>query len=296
MERDFLGLNSMEPLAATVKSEISDQENQRSFMKTVSSFPHFSSFRHVTETMKTSAFMQTAEAFDHSKISSMGEIQNFSLSLNNQMTKPSFVGFGQNVADAIIRQQFDGFPKAVSTPTGQVVGFTEPWNSPSNSSSPPPPQMTIFYAGTVSVYEGMSPEKAQAIMLLAGNGSFFGSSKNPPSTQMQSPIIRTPSNVADGIIPKHAEKDEQVAAKTTEISSSPVVIKPEVQRLVPSRGPASMPAMTPSAVPQFRKASLARFLEKRKERVMSAGPYICEKKQPDDINPANDNMASAMRS
>ncbi|KAK4400081.1 protein TIFY 7 [Sesamum angolense] len=32
-----------------------------------------------------------------------------------------------------------------------------------------------------------------------------------------------------------------------------------------------------SAVPQSRKASLARFLEKRKERVMSAAPYNLSK-------------------
>ncbi|KAF2557936.1 hypothetical protein F2Q68_00017443 [Brassica cretica] len=36
------------------------------------------------------------------------------------------------------------------------------------------------------------------------------------------------------------------------------------------------------ALPQARKASLARFLEKRKERVTSASPYCSDKKSPTD--------------
>ncbi|KAL8268982.1 hypothetical protein R6Q59_002780 [Mikania micrantha] len=32
-------------------------------------------------------------------------------------------------------------------------------------------QLTIFYKGTVNIFDNMSPEKAHAIMLLAGNGA-----------------------------------------------------------------------------------------------------------------------------
>lgn len=53
--------------------------------------------------------------------------QNYSLPLRNPIVRPNFGGFGQNVADAITRQQFEGVPKVVTSPAGHVVGFTEPW-------------------------------------------------------------------------------------------------------------------------------------------------------------------------
>ncbi|MQL41510.1 hypothetical protein EI012_26745, partial [Escherichia coli] len=65
--------------------------------------------------------------------------------------------------------------------------------------------------------------------------------------------------------------DEFLAAKTTGAPATPVsnVEPPKV---------VSATAMLTSAVPQARKASLARFLEKRKERVMSVAPYNLDKK------------------
>ncbi|XP_019164480.1 PREDICTED: uncharacterized protein LOC109160653 [Ipomoea nil] len=52
--------------------------------------------------------------------------------------------------------------------SGVVVATTELRNDSHSSNGPA--QLTIFYAGSVSVYSNVSPEKAQAIMLLAGNG------------------------------------------------------------------------------------------------------------------------------
>ena len=49
--------------------------------------------------------------------------------------------------------------------------------------------------------------------------------------------------------------------------------------------------MMPSAVPQARKASLARFLEKRKERVMSTAPYNISKKSPECATPGSNGMS-----
>ncbi|MCD7446568.1 hypothetical protein HAX54_010760 [Datura stramonium] len=60
-------------------------------------------------------------------------------------------------------------------------------------------------------------------------------------------------------------KDDMKISKTTEhFSGSPWHIG--TPKIVTSLGPVRATTIMPAAVPQARKASLARFLEKRKER------------------------------
>ncbi|GAA0154286.1 hypothetical protein LIER_37845 [Lithospermum erythrorhizon] len=51
------------------------------------------------------------------------------------------------------------------------------------------------------------------------------------------------------------------------------VSKVPTSKLERSLGPLAT-SLLPSAVPQARKASLARFLDKQKERVMCSSPYL----------------------
>uniref|UniRef100_A0A2P2IRG1 Protein TIFY n=1 Tax=Rhizophora mucronata TaxID=61149 RepID=A0A2P2IRG1_RHIMU len=186
-------------------------------------------------------------------------------------------------------------PHSVLPAIGSVAGKTESCAKASASSA----QLTIFYAGTVNVYEDISPEKAQAIMFLAGNGSPNSSNLLQPKVQVQglnskptsaeiSPVsqptstppcsrLSSPLSVSSNTVAQSGSgstiTEDIIAAKTTGVATTPVS-KVEPQKSL------STTNMVPS-VPQARKASLARFLEKRKERVMSMAPYNLSKKSPE---------------
>ncbi|KAH7516295.1 hypothetical protein FEM48_Zijuj10G0120100 [Ziziphus jujuba var. spinosa] len=358
MERDFLGLNSKEPVVV-VKEEIhndscKDPGNTRGsgmqwpFSNKVSALPHLMSFKMgqedktrkmVSEPLMSSGFlpMATADAFDSSKKRSMSEIQksfnhdrqggtHFSLtaypvqhdmhsvhrphdvkmlSLSNPAVSVpmGFPAAGQNLAAGTVKQQLlGGIPitsqHLVLPSAGSIAGITEPWNNVKAPGSPP--QLTIFYAGTVN---------AQAIMFLAGNGSSMASNGANLKAQVQGPSLKLAA--ADGVpvnqpistphsalssplsVSSHTgaqsgsgstSTDELMAAKPTGVPSSPVS-KVEPPKMINAVGSVAASPMMPSAVPQARKASLARFLEKRKERVMSSAPYQLNKKYSECATP-----------
>ncbi|KAL8161236.1 hypothetical protein V2J09_012725 [Rumex salicifolius] len=191
---------------------------------------------------------------------------------NSYGPKTSVVEFQNsvNLTGATMTRQYLGIPM---TRTSPVVGFTDPWNNKKSFSGPS--QMTIFYSGSVSVYDDISPDKAEAIRILAGNGSSQTSNMIPKQSQIAFPFTKASLSSLSCSV----SKDEQT------------VIEPEPQRVVASS--VLMPVMTSSAVPQFRKASLACFLEKRKERVMCVAPYKCERKAQEDITKGNIDLTSA---
>ncbi|XP_041014650.1 protein TIFY 6B-like isoform X5 [Juglans microcarpa x Juglans regia] len=285
MERDFLGLSLKESLAV-VKEEIhndgcKDPGLQWQFSNKASALSHLMSFK--TDALMSSGFTNistTTDAFDTSKKRSVGEIQNL-------------------VGTTVKQPLLGGIPVTAphsSIPTvASIAGTTEPWNGVKASGSPA--QLTIFYAGAVHVYDDITPEKAQAMMFLAGNGSSITFNTAHPKAQVQAPSSKLA--VGDGVPlnqPKNTQpcsglssplsvsshtgaqslsgstsNDELMEAKTTGVSITPVSkVEPQKANVV---GSVTVTSMLPSAVPQARKASLARFLEKRKERAMNAAPY-----------------------
>ncbi|XP_019167471.1 PREDICTED: protein TIFY 6B isoform X2 [Ipomoea nil] len=160
------------------------------------------------------------------------------------------------------RQNQLGFvqnPVSMVPASGAIVGTTELRNDSHASNGPA--QLTIFYAGSVSVYSNVSPEKAQAIMLLAGNGK-------PAASPAQGAVLpRLP--IIDGFAVNR--DDIKAACFPSPISITPYAI-PQSAAGSGSSKEATAVKLAPS-VPLARKASLARFLEKRKERVIRASPY-----------------------
>ncbi|KAA8529020.1 hypothetical protein F0562_033492 [Nyssa sinensis] len=342
MERDFLGLKSKDSVIVVKEETVEgckDSGVPWTLSNKVSALPHFMSFKTAQEdrTVKimsdplVSGFMalSTADAFDDAHKRSSGEMQknfnhdrqggtHFSITAYpvQQNAHPVHLPHDAHPVLPLKQQLLGGIPVTTSHPVlpsiGSVAGINEPWFN--SKSSAAPAQLTIFYGGTVNVYDDISPEKAQAIMFLAGNGSSAASNTTQPRAQVQTlnsklaavdgvfvnqpmntppcSALSSPMSVSSHPVGQSGSgsisNDEVMAAKTTGVSTAPVS-KVDPPKIVTSLGPVSATNMIPSAVPQARKASLARFLEKRKERVMNSAPYNLNKKSPECGSPGSMN-------
>nr|ACG33139.1 pnFL-2 [Zea mays] len=107
-----------------------------------------------------------------------------------------------------------------------------------------PKQLTIFYGGKVLVFDDFPADKAKDLMQLASKGS----------PVVQNVVLPQPSAPA--------------AAVTDKAVPVPVISLPAAQ------ADAKKPTRTnASDMPIMRKASLHRFLEKRKDRLNANAPY-----------------------
>ncbi|KAJ1391735.1 Tify domain [Sesbania bispinosa] len=119
-------------------------------------------------------------------------------------------------------------------------------------------QMTIFYAGQVMVFDDLPADKAKEIMSFASKKTSENQNNNYASTFLQRhpsfPARSSPSFITRpfpfhlNIIPTTPNNSVQ---EHPQQSSTPVVYD----------------------LPMTRKASLHRFLEKRKDRIASRSPY-----------------------
>ncbi|KAL3379138.1 hypothetical protein AABB24_000046 [Solanum stoloniferum] len=291
MERDFMGLNIKDSLVV-VKEEHVESSKDSGFRWPMSSkvgVPHFMSLNSAQDENTFKALSAT-DGVDAGLKRQSGELQ--------------------------MKQVLGGIP--VTAPhsmlpsCGSVAGTTEPWFN--SKSSAAPAQLTIFYGGTVNVFEDISPEKAQAIMFLAGHGcappnvvqprfQLQASASKPaaadgvcvnqtpnmlPASGLSSPmsVSSHPIGQSDG---SSGNKDDMKMSKTANISVTPLV-KLDTSKIVTSLGPVGATTIMTAAVPQARKASLARFLEKRKERVMNLAPYGLSKKSPECFTPESNGV------
>ncbi|CAL9167159.1 unnamed protein product [Musa hybrid cultivar] len=222
---------------------------------------------------------------------------------------------GPNITVTNTEQQTFRRGAAVNTPVGgPLVGAFASRNAPQPTYMTA--QLTIFYAGCVNVYNDVPLDKAQAIMLLAGKESNATSNAmNPrpevPATatvpiKMAGPndlslkqssipkpfcVTSTHSGLSSPIsIASHTVGSSGNGSSTNDDTTGPKASNPLVptnrknvtKTLSAALGSETVETSTPKAVPQARKASLARFLEKRKERMTSVMPYSCSKISPEN--------------
>ncbi|KAL2518775.1 Protein TIFY 6B [Abeliophyllum distichum] len=327
MERDRMGLSSTNSVAV-VKEETLQDCKDSGFNKSSgvpcllsnkeSILPHFVSSKSEhdqtvskikSDPLASPGFVakSAADIFDTSQKRQSGNIQPHSVhpSMTNPFLKNHFMGSGQNFGDATMKQRFLGGIPLTFLPSGvSVVGASKQWFD--SKASAAPAQLTIFYNGKVNVFDDISPEKAQAIILLAGSGCVSSNMAQPrlcldtPTSKLAAAdgaLVNQSMNAPPGSalsspisVSSHPiyQSGSTPPAKNEDIKVSNSLSKVEPPRLLTSLDAIAATSIIASAVPLARKASLARFFEKRKERAMNSAPYNLCKKVADCATPESD--------
>ncbi|KAM0952736.1 putative transcription factor TIFY family [Dioscorea sansibarensis] len=183
---------------------------------------------------------------------------------------------GPDLAVTSLKQQpfFRGTTMVNSPTVGSTEAFdTRILSKPTTMTS----QLTIFYAGAVNVYNDIPLDKAQAIMFSASKVASDAVSSR--SERLLLPPVGV--KMVDGM-----NTDESQTQNLNHMTSPCPILPIRESETLSSSGIANdipqsktTETVVPTnpvirrAIPQARNASLARFLERRKERVSNALPY-----------------------
>ncbi|XP_058723177.1 protein TIFY 10B-like [Vicia villosa] len=151
-------------------------------------------------------------------------------------------------------------------------------NNSNATKGPKAAQLTMFYNGQVIVFNDFPADKAQELMAFANKGISESQNNNSLYTYAQSQPSFPPNSVRTSVDP-----------------IAPIV--PTVNNIVPStcngpilEHPQVLSRPNVCDLPIMRKASLHRFLEKRKDRVASKSPYQ-RTNAMESINKPGENMS-----